>query len=269
MSYFDLALPYSRGADEVPGMFERAEAAEAHGARAVWVSDDWYGLDAFAALGAVGQRCCTPKLGVGLTNPFARHLVQTASAALTVDRMAGGNRVIVAIGRSARYGVEHLGIHFGDGNAALRDSVTILKRLLRGETVTVETEHFQMHDHQLTWPIPDPPIPVYMGAIGPKTLEMAGEIADGVLLSGFNTLPYCRFAMERIRAGAARAGRSPEEVDVVCPQAIFVGDVPDVMYTALSGMVGAMALLPGVAEAIVTGVDVGDEPARWTEEYLS
>lgn len=245
-------------------MLERARVGESEGARALWVSDDWYGLDAFAALGAVGQHCRTPKLAVGVTNPFARHLVQTAAAALTADRLSGGSRVIVTLGRSARYGVEHLGMHFGSGQRALADGVRILKRLLRGETVSERTEHYRMDHHRMTWPIPDPPIPVYLAAIGPKTLALAGAVADGVLLSGFCTLPYVAWAVAQVRRGAEQAGRSLAEIDVVCPQSLWLGDAPPPVFDAMRTLVGTMCLLPGVAEAVSVGSGV---PADWALRY--
>jgi 5,10-methylenetetrahydromethanopterin reductase len=264
MPGFDLALPYSRGADEVPGMLERARVAESEGARALWVSDDWYGLDAFAALAAVGQHCRSPKLAVGVTNPFARHLVQTAAAAMTADRLCGGGRVIVTLGRSARYGVEHLGMHFGDGQRALADGVRILRKLLRGEECSERTEHFRMDHHRMTWPIHERPIPVYLAAIGPKTLELAGEAADGVLLSGFCTLPYVEWAIAHVQRGAERAGRSLAEIDVVCPQSLWLGTPPAPVYDAVRVMVGTMCLLPGVADAVSVGSGVAPD---WAARY--
>src|SRR5438105_3314213 len=94
---------------------------------------------------------------------------------------------------------------------AMREYVTILRRILAGECVSFEGEVFRVKNFQLQAPPIDPPIPICIAAVGPKMVELAGEIADG-MLGYFFSLPYLRnVVIPQLRLGAQRAGRSLEK----------------------------------------------------------
>jgi 5,10-methylenetetrahydromethanopterin reductase len=91
---------------------------------------------------------------------------------------------------------------------AMRECVTAVRALLDGEELTVAGATFGFDHVKLTYPSPDERVPLYMGVIGPKMLELSGEIADGTVLSVLGSAEYVRWVRERIAAGAARANRS-------------------------------------------------------------
>jgi glutaminyl-tRNA synthetase len=86
--------------------------------------------------------------------------------------------------------------------------------LLRGESVTFEGQVFRTHQAKLSFASPCAAPPVYLGVLGPKNLEMAGQIADGVLLSVMTSAAYARFAIDHVRRGAERAGRRLSDLEI-------------------------------------------------------
>ncbi|MGH9579447.1 MAG: LLM class flavin-dependent oxidoreductase, partial [Terriglobales bacterium] len=97
---------------------------------------------------------------------------------------------------------------------AMREYVTIVRRILAGECVTLEGEIFRVKNFQLNLPPADPPIPIYLAAIGPKMIQLAGEVADG-MLGFFYSIPYLKnVVLPNLHAGAKRSGRSLEKFDL-------------------------------------------------------
>src|SRR5262249_55520523 len=107
----------------------------------------------------------------------------------------------------------------------LREYVEVLRLLLRGELINYTGETVRLAGAQLECEPFRREIPVYLGVTGPKALEVAGEIADGVMLNGFLPPAYVHRAAERIATGAARAGRDPGAIDV--SMAIITSSHPD------------------------------------------
>src|SRR5438093_3487370 len=96
----------------------------------------------------------------------------------------------------------------------MRESVEIIRRLFRGERLSYNGRVFQTSNVRLNFQPPRPQVPSHLGVMGPKNLELAGEIADGLLLSVMSSPAYVRYALEQVRRGAARAGRSLEGFEV-------------------------------------------------------
>jgi len=87
-------------------------------------------------------------------------------------------------------------------------------------------------------------IPVYLGVIGPKMLQLAGEIADGVLLTAGATPEYIRFALENIRIGAERAGRNFKEIDIACLIILSISENINEAKAAIKRVVAHLVTLP-------------------------
>jgi 5,10-methylenetetrahydromethanopterin reductase len=143
-------------------------------------------------------------------NPLTRHPVVAASAISAVDQLAGDGpdgkgRVWFNLG-SGDSAVYNLGLR-GARLAEMREYIVALKDLYaRGEAT------WKGDTIRLTWPTR--PIPVYLTAEGPKTLQLAGELADGVLVGNGLQPEIVADALENIAIGARRAGRDPADVDV-------------------------------------------------------
>ena len=94
--------------------------------------------------------------------------------------------------------------------AALRECVTSVKSLLRGDTIDARGEVFDFNNVRLTYPETGPPTPIRMGVSGPNMLQLSGEVADGSVLSVAAGLDYIRWARERIDEGRARGSRTDD-----------------------------------------------------------
>jgi 5,10-methylenetetrahydromethanopterin reductase len=155
------------------------------------------------------------KLGVGVTNPYTRHPALLAMASATLDRICGG-RFILGLGRSERAVIqERMGIPYGPPRATLAEAVGMIRALLTGQRVTT-TGRLTLRDARLAITPIQQALPIYVAAIGPKALRLAGTVADGVLLNAYVPPGYVRYAVQEVREAARAAGRDPQAIDIAC-----------------------------------------------------
>jgi 5,10-methylenetetrahydromethanopterin reductase len=197
-----------------PGRFvEVAQFVEAAGFSHMFVADSsLHARDVFPYLTLLATQTTRIRLGPSVVHPYTRHPAVNANALATVNEMAGG-RVVVNIGAGDRpvmelgYPIAKVGV--------VREAVAVMRLLLTGRAASFAGETFRLNEAALRHGRPDG-MPIYVTASGPRMLEMAGEIADGVLfLAGSD--PRCvRFALDRIAAGAKRAGRQLSDLFLGC-----------------------------------------------------
>lgn len=172
-----------------------------------------------AAFAATSDRI---KVGSGVVNTWTRNVGLLAATFVTLDDLAPG-RVMLGVGAWWDPLARKVGIERTSPMRCMRETVEACKALFTLEEVTYHGDFVHLDGvridvvHGETRPRD---IPVYVGATGPKMLELAGEVADGVLLNYMVSPLYNDKAMERIAAGAERAGRRVEDIDrpqlVVC-----------------------------------------------------
>ena len=193
---------------------ECAERAESLGYESVWVAEG-HGGDQFAILAACALRTRRVRLGTAISSVFVRTAPTIAMAAATVDELSGG-RFVLGLGSSHRVQVapEH-GVDYARPLDRVRDTVAVVRTLLREGEVGHAGETVRIEDFKLWFRPCRPDPPVYLSALFPKMLELTGEIADGVILTR-STLATATAtaARERLAAGAARAGRDPGVIEV-------------------------------------------------------
>src|SRR5581483_8191671 len=194
------------------------------GYRCAWIPDQGFHRDPFALLAVAAEATASIGLGVGITTPFTRLPLQIARAAATVDELADG-RFKLGLGTgNVAHVLRPLGVHYAQPVARTRDAIRIIRGLLAGEVVTVDSEYDRLDHVQLEFAPRRSDIPIYIGTRAPRMLEMSGAEADGVLVESlFNALPS---VTERLKKGAERAGRSVDDVDVVSWQLAIVTDDP-------------------------------------------
>ena len=209
MARIGLAL----GGGLAPGeIVDCVKLAEELGYESAWMLEG-HGGDQFSLLTACALATQRILLGTSISSVFVRSVPTIAMAAATVDHLSH-QRFILGLGSSHKVQVEpEHGISYGRPLQRVRESVEIIRTLLRdgvvsyhGQTVTIE--HFDL------WFTPmRREIPIYLSAIRPKMLALCGEVAQGVLLI-WSTLESGRRAAEHLAIGAQRAGRRPEEIDI-------------------------------------------------------
>lgn len=171
------------------------------------------GLEAFGLLGAIGQTAPGLDLGTGVLALQLRTPPLLAMGAATLQALHPERRIMIGIGISspvvttrwhgATYGAHPL--------AQVREFITLLRECLSGDKVDFAGDHYQVKGFRLGVRLGERRPEIVLGALGPKMLRLAGELADGVLL---NYLPasHVPWSIEQVRAGSADAGRRPEDV---------------------------------------------------------
>jgi F420-dependent oxidoreductase-like protein len=233
-----LSLGYVLGsgpANTTADVVTLVQEAERLGYSVAW-SAEAYGSDAATVLAYLAARTERIGLGAAVLQIPARTPAMTAMTAATLDLLSGG-RFRLGLGVSGPQVSEGWhGVRFDKPLARTREYVEVVRSALARKTVAHEGEFF-------TLPLPDGPgkalklavhparehLPVYLAAVGPKNLELAGEIADGWLAIFFSPA-YARESMARIDAGRARSGREDQPFDVAATVPVSIG--PDVAACA-------------------------------------
>lgn len=246
-------------ATEPPAGFRAlVELVEGAGFDALWVCDSsLHARDVYVTLAQAAGASRRLGLGPNCTHPYTRHPGVTANALASLDELSGG-RARLAIGAGDRP-VGELG-HRPAPVATVRAMVAAVRRLLAGETVDAGGP-VALRGARLT--VPAPRLPIYLAASGPAMLELAGEVADGVLFFSGVAPAGVAFAREHVGRGAARAGRDPAGLDVGCTVA---GSLRDDRARARQECVPLAAWFPQTAPVYAELAGVEPERVRRIRE---
>lgn len=168
--------------------------------------------DALACAEAVALGTTRVKVGTFIANVYFRHPVLTAAAAVTIDELSDG-RLILGLGVSHRPLMEAMGVKLEEPRKYLREYVSTVRQVFTGQLSGLPTQ-------------PRPakhPIPIYISALALQTVELGGEIADGLMLflCARDRLAQVRQAVAR---GAQKAGKDPQTIDITMGFPTFVSD---------------------------------------------
>jgi 5,10-methylenetetrahydromethanopterin reductase len=179
-----------------------AMLTETLGFSELWLGEDYFfGGGIASAMGALSATDRLP-IGLGIAPIMARHPVLLAMEIATISHLHPG-RFLPGIGLGEPERLRQMDLIPASSLRAVRQYVQVLRRLLNGETVSAAGT-FVLRDIELAYP-PTGPTPLYMGAIFPKMLEIAGSEADGTVLSTLASPQYVRWARQQIRIGTDRA----------------------------------------------------------------
>ena len=135
-----------------------------------------------------------------------------AVAMATLDELSGG-RAVLALGAGGS-GFAQMHLERKHPNQALRETVAMVRGLFSGEAVDFEGKLFQAQQ-RAPGIRRGPDIPILIATRSPRNLELAGEVADGAIIATYASKPQLEFAIERIRTGAEKGGRRPEDVRLI------------------------------------------------------
>jgi len=213
---------YLQDAHDLRDGLEYCRYAEQKGFEAVWQAESRLVRDAIvpmAAYAAVTERI---KVGSGVINNWTRNIGLLAATFLTLDDLAP-NRIICGIGAWWDPLARNVGIERRKPLTAMRETVTVLRRLLNMERVTYHGEfvHVEGIELDVVHGRRQPRyIPIMIGATGDQMMELTGEIADGCVLNYCVPPEYNDRAMELLEKGAAKAGKKLSDIDrpqlIVC-----------------------------------------------------
>ncbi|MBC9723681.1 LLM class flavin-dependent oxidoreductase [Streptomyces sp. TRM68367] len=190
-----------------------ARLADDVGLEQLWLWEDCFregGVSTAAAALAWTERV---RVGVGLLPVPLRNVAITAMEIATLERIFPG-RARVAVGHGVQEWMGQVGGRVESPVTLLREHLGALRALLRGERVTTEGRYVRLDDVGLDWP-PAEAVPLMVGATGPRTLRLAGEVGDATLLTAGTPPEGVRRARRLVDEGREAAGRSePHEVAV-------------------------------------------------------
>src|SRR5689334_20671285 len=184
--------------------------AESLGYESAWVAEG-HGGDQFAILAACAVRTSRIKLGTSISSVFVRTAPTIAMAASTVADISGG-RFILGLGSShkAQVGPEH-GVAYGKPLTRTRETVVIVRELIREGRVHFEGETIHIENFDLWYTPRHREVPVYLSAVFQKGIALCGEIADGIILTR-STLRTAATVRVHLDEAARQAGRDPAKI---------------------------------------------------------
>jgi F420-dependent oxidoreductase-like protein len=227
-----LNVGYLVGSEDPQDQLKLTRHAETLGFDVVWAAEA-YGSDSPTLLAWLGGQTSTIQLGSAVMQIPARTPAMTAMTAASLDLLTGG-RFRLGLGVSGPQVSEGWhGVRFDQPLARTREFITIVNMALARQTVVFDGRHYQL-------PLPDGPgkalkltiapvsehIPIYLAAVGPKNLELAGELADG-WLAVFYTPEFAAEQLGQIAAGRAKVDRDLTGFDVAPSLPLVIGDDPE------------------------------------------
>jgi 5,10-methylenetetrahydromethanopterin reductase len=196
--------------------------AESHGFEAVWQAESRLVRDAIVPMAAYAAVTDRIKVGSAVINNWSRNIGLLAATFLTLDDLAP-NRIICGIGAWWDPLAKNVGIERRKPLTAMRETVIVLRRLLNLERVTFDGDviHVDNIELDVVYGRREPRhVPIMIGATGDQMMELAGEIADGVVLNYCVPPEHNDHAMELLENGARKAGRRLEDLQrpqlIVC-----------------------------------------------------
>jgi F420-dependent oxidoreductase-like protein len=191
--------------------------AERLGADSVWVAEAW-GYDAFTPLAYLAALTTRIRLATGIAQLGSRSPALLGMTALSMQALSGG-RFLLGLGTSGPQVMEGWhGVPFTSPLGLTRDNVEIVRKVASGHRVEHDgaVVHLPLpggEGRALRSAVPSAEVPIYLAALGPKNLELTGEVADGWLANAFVPEAAATF-MDPLGVGAARVGRSVADLDV-------------------------------------------------------
>jgi 5,10-methylenetetrahydromethanopterin reductase len=208
LGFYGLAGHTNNPAD----LLTECATADDLGLGSVFISERFNLKEAGVLCGAAAA--ASPHLGIATaaTNHNTRHPLVTATLATTMHRMSGG-RFALGLGRGFDFLFNIMGLP-PITSAQMTDAIDVLRRLWHGQAVVGHDGPSGSWPYLSQDPTFDEDIPVLLCVLGPKTLELAGAIADGVVLHTFFTDDTLAASVAAVRRGAEKAGRDPASVRV-------------------------------------------------------
>lgn len=187
------------GRNPLPVLVEQARAAEAAGADSIWISSHLFLRDPSAITAAGLAATARVHAALMAMSPHVMHPVHIAMAAATLDELAPG-RVVLCVATGAPNDLADAGVEPARPLRALRETVEVVRLLLAGEPVTYKGELFHVAGRRLG--SGRHAVPIFLAAARPRALELAGAIADGVVLSNASSVEFVRASLEHVARGA-------------------------------------------------------------------
>jgi probable F420-dependent oxidoreductase len=200
---------------------EVAKRAEALGYESAWLADT-SGPDPFVLAGALSRSVSKMRVGVAVSPAYTRTPAVFAGMSGAAAQLMPG-RFILGLGCSSETIVDRWnGVPFEKPLTRVRETVSLVRSMLKGERTSFKGKTVRSDGFRLM-ALPPEPVPIYVGALKPPMLRLAGEVGDGVAVNLFPVRALPRMLAE-VASGAAKAGKDPSGMEIVCRFQAWVTD---------------------------------------------
>lgn len=218
---FAVGMGRDESVDQVGGLAKAAE--DAGFSYVTFVDQPGMSRDVYACMSVAAMATRSIRIAQGVTDPSTYSPWVIANATATIRELSGG-RAFVGLGAGGPYGKSMRPLPVKQVRAA----VQFIKEFTAGREA--EFDGIRMRSEWIRTPLP-----VYIGTAGPRMLQMAGEVADGVMLASNADPVVLKWQLEQIERGAAKAGRDPADIDVWARGMIYLTDSPEHARREVSG----------------------------------
>lgn len=253
---------------------EMVKYAEEKGFSEIWQADTRLARDCVVMMSAFLAETKRMRFGSGVLPIWTRNPAVIAATWSTMWELAGTtadgrSRVMLGLGAwwepiSSRVGVDRT-----RPLTAMRENIESIRQLFTMEEVSYQGQFVNLDRVKLDVAFGDSSprdIPIYLGATGPKMLELSGEICDGVVLNYVVSVEYIRSAVERVRIGAERAGKTLDQVDR--PELLVCCLSDDDPQAAMMEGKALVAYYLGTEPHIMKASNVDEDLIRQVQEYV-
>jgi 5,10-methylenetetrahydromethanopterin reductase len=183
--------------------------AEKKGFDYIWITDHFNNRNVYVLLSLISVYTEKIQLGPGITNPYLVNPIITAQTMTTLSEIAP-NRIVCGLGAGDKTTLNMLNIKQKKPLSTIRESAKIIRQITSGRKLQINGRIYKFSEVKLNFKT-DSPIPLFIGAQGPKMLSLAGEIADGVLINSSNPV-FIKKSLELINKGAMKSNKKIEEM---------------------------------------------------------
>jgi len=238
-----------------------AERAEAVGYRELWYANEKFYRDSYIGLTVLALSTTRLRLGPFVAEPYTKHPALLATAIATLDELSGG-RMVLLLGAGGS-GFREMAIARHRPVRALEETLHIVRGMLSGQTVTHLGEVFSVREARLEVPTRSD-LPIYIASRGDRMLQMAGHLADGVMVATYASPKGVQHALRQVELGAAGRGRTLNDVDIIVRVDTAIADDREMARSAVRPMIVGilMASYPDQSFLRPLGVVVPDRLMR-------
>ncbi|MCP4166500.1 MAG: LLM class flavin-dependent oxidoreductase [Chloroflexi bacterium] len=253
---------------------EMVKYAEERGFSEIWQADTRLARDCVVMMSAFLAETKRMRFGSGVLPIWTRNPAVIAATWSTMWELAGKtadgrSRVMLGLGAWWEPISSRVGVNRTKSLTAMRENIEAIRQLFRMEEVTYQGQFVNLDRVKLDVAFGDTSprdIPIYIGATGPKMLELSGEICDGVVLNYVVSVDYIRDAVERTRIGAERAGKTLDDVDR--PELLVCCLSDDDPQAAMMEGKALVAYYLGTEPHIMKASNVDEDLIQRVQEYV-
>jgi 5,10-methylenetetrahydromethanopterin reductase len=206
--------------ETMPRFVDLCRQAETLGYDQIWCANHKLHRDLYVTLTAAAMATRKAQVGTFIADLYSLHPALVAAAVATADELSGGRTILLLGTGGANF--KEVGLERSRPLRTMEEGIEIIRRLFHGETISFSGQVFSTHEARLQFPVRRD-LPIWVATRGDRMYELAGRVADGVMIATYATPPGVRHALELVERGARAAGRAMEDLTLLTRVDVSVG----------------------------------------------